>query len=447
MNTKGLGDENKRVQVFSWLHNRPADIFFVQETHSTIESENKWKENWGNNNMFFSHGTSNARGVGIFFKNFCDMKINKEYHDDDGRIIILDISLNDEQLTLINIYGPNIDNPIFFENICGKLQDFNCESIIWGGDFNLVLDVSLDKKGGIPRTHHNSQNCVKGIMEDYDLIDIWRKKNPTTRRYTWRSNTNPPILCRLDFFLISFNLYAQIDHCNILAGFKTDHSSIDIKVASVNEARGRGFWKFNVSLLHDMDYVNKIKQCIQDVNINCRYMTPDILWEFMKCQIRTVTIEYSAKISKTRKIHEKKLVNEINDLESTYAANPSDEVLNKIHKCNIDLEALYKIKTNGCIVRSRANCVEYGERNSRYFINLEKRNQKQKVITKLITDNGDVLTSGNDILNEEKAFYQQLYSSCNPDHCNLNDLLDNADVPKLDNNLSSSCEGLISVKE
>ena len=50
---------------------------------------------------------------------------------------------------------------------------------------------------------------------------------------------------------------------------------------------------------------------------------------------------------------------------------------------NHDIANSYK--TKGCIIRSRAKCVEFGERNSCYFINLEKRNQRQKVITKIVT--------------------------------------------------------------
>ena len=63
--------------------------------------------------------------------------------------------------------------------------------------------------------------------------------------------------------------YTQTDQCNISSGFKTDHSSVDVKIISTKESRGRGFWKCNVSLVHDIDYVNKIKQCIHGVNTNC----------------------------------------------------------------------------------------------------------------------------------------------------------------------------------
>ena len=447
MNARGLGDDKKRVQVFSWLHNKSADIFFLQETHSIVASENKWKDDWGNNNVFFSHGTSNAKGVAILFTDNFDVVITKEYHDDDGRIIILDIIINDEKMTIINVYGPNIDDPDFFDSIGIILRDFASETIIWGGDFNCVQDVSIDKKGGRPLTHVNSLKSIHSIMEEYDLIDIWRRRNPNIRCYTWHSNTNPPIFCRLDYFLISFSLYTQIDQCNISSGFKTDHSSVDVKIVSTKERRGRGFWKFNVSLLHDIDYVNKIKQCIHNVNTNCKYMDPNLLWDFVKCEIRTVTIEYSINISRNRRKSENSLIKKINELETIYSDNPTEKVSEEIKNCKDELESLYNIKTNGCIIRSRANYIEFGERNSKYFINLEKRNQKRKVIKKLITENGDIVTNGNEILDEEKRFYQKLYSSCKPDDCNLHELLIDVDAPKLDVVAQEGCEGTITLNE
>ena len=202
-------------------------------------------------------------------------------------------------------------------------------------------------------------------------------------RYTWHSSTKPPILCRLNYFFISFRLYTQIDQCDISLGFKTDHSSVDVRIISANERRVRGLWKFNASLLNDIDYVNKIKQFIHDVNAKCKYMNPNLLWDFMKCEKRTVTIEYSISISRNRKKkHENALVKKINELEANYSCNPTETVSNELKNCKDDLETLYQIKTNGCIVRSRAIFIEFGERNSKYFINLEKRNQKRKVIKK-----------------------------------------------------------------
>lgn len=39
----------------------------MQETHSTIDNELKWKSEWGGD-TYFSHGLSNSREVMILFK-------------------------------------------------------------------------------------------------------------------------------------------------------------------------------------------------------------------------------------------------------------------------------------------------------------------------------------------------------------------------------------------
>ena len=54
-------------------------------------------------------------------------------------------------ITLANLYAPNEDNLQFFEDIFNHLEVFKCEEIIVGGDFNLVLDLAGDKKGGLAK--------------------------------------------------------------------------------------------------------------------------------------------------------------------------------------------------------------------------------------------------------------------------------------------------------
>ena len=55
-------------------------------------------------------------------------------------------------MTLAYIYAPNKDNPAFFEDLFYNLSDFNCDDIVIVGDFNLVLDVEKDKRGGLSKT-------------------------------------------------------------------------------------------------------------------------------------------------------------------------------------------------------------------------------------------------------------------------------------------------------
>ena len=132
---------------------------------------------------------------------------------------------NEKFLTFANIYAPNEDKPSFFQNVYEHLSSFKCESIIIGGDFNLVLSLEKDKKGGFAKTHRNGLKTIQEISENLDLLDVWRIYNPDDRRYTWRQQ-QPKVQCRLDFFLISQNVIDDVTNADIVPGYKTDHSMI-----------------------------------------------------------------------------------------------------------------------------------------------------------------------------------------------------------------------------
>ena len=84
------------------------------------------------------------------FDNNFQFNILKCYTDPQGRYIIVDVETEEKILTLVNIYAPNRDDPIFFRGISGKMLSFECDLIVFGGDFNLVCDVEQDKKAALP---------------------------------------------------------------------------------------------------------------------------------------------------------------------------------------------------------------------------------------------------------------------------------------------------------
>ena len=73
-------------------------------------------------------------------------------------------------------------------------------------------------------------------------------------------------------------------------------------------------------------------------------------------------------------------------------------------------------KTEGIIFRAKLQWVEQGEKNTKYFLNLEKQNYNLKYIKKLITNETTALIKPNEILEEERRFYRNLYSTRLPDN-------------------------------
>ena len=69
-----------------------------------------------------------------------------------------------------------------------------------------------------------------------------------------------------------------------------------------------------------------------------------------------------------------------------------------------ELTKIQEEKLKGSIIRSRAEWIQFGEKPSKLFCNLEKYNYTTKTITSLTTDDGLILDKQVDILNETSLF-------------------------------------------
>ena len=219
-NARGLKNRVKRREVFYWLKRKGTKVALLQETHSTLETEKEWEADW-DGDIQFCHGTSAARGVAILFDKSISKKIFQIIKDTDGRFIILDIEINIMRLTLANVYGPNEDNSDFYIDFIEKIESIPQDNRIIGGDFNLVLEINIDKKGGLKTTHMKSKCVLQSYMEETEMIDIWRFQNPEEKKYTWIRRNPSLILCRLDFFLVSYGLVQKIEKSFIGTSFRS----------------------------------------------------------------------------------------------------------------------------------------------------------------------------------------------------------------------------------
>ena len=229
LNVRGLSNFHKRRAIFSWCRKQKADLIFLQETHSTTERQDQWRKEWGAS-VLFSHGSTNARGVAILIKNSLNITIQQSEISSDGRFIVLKAAINNEIYTIANIYAPNKDADAvkFYRNLSKLLRNDEfgtVENIIIGGDFNCPLDITLDKKGGLPIPRKYVINSIDELQNEFSLHDIWRLKNPTLQSFTW-GRCSPFIFCRLDYWLISDKLHDLITKVDIIPSIKTDHSAI-----------------------------------------------------------------------------------------------------------------------------------------------------------------------------------------------------------------------------
>ena len=142
----------------------------------------------------FSCCSGASGGVPILFNNNFAFQLERSHSNRKGRSIICDIKTNGRLFTLATIYAPNDDDPTLFESFFSHPLDFHCDDIVLGGDFNLVLNLEKDKKGGRAKTHTKAVNVINEHATKFDLVHAWRVSNPDILRYTCRRR-RPEIRC------------------------------------------------------------------------------------------------------------------------------------------------------------------------------------------------------------------------------------------------------------
>ena len=259
-NVSGLGNRLKRRTLFRNFHSMSNSIFLLQETHSCQATEKLWLTEWGGQGLF-GHGTSSSKGVAFLFpRNFAG-KINETYMDPTGRIIIVNIDIEKENFTLVNIYSPTQNETQqqiqIIDILETKIGMFRTDNIIIGGDFNLHLNPELDAISFKPSPNKVYRQNLIAFLESNDLTDIWRVYNPEKQVFTWRRGT---LKSRLDYFFVSQHLLNSTK-CEILPGLLSDHCLLRLVHTQNNEQlRGTGLWKFNSRLLEDEYYINLMKE-------------------------------------------------------------------------------------------------------------------------------------------------------------------------------------------
>ena len=102
-------------------------------------------------------------------------------------------------------------------------------------------------------------------------------------------------------------------------------------------------------------------------------------WDVIKMEIRSFTVQYSKRKARLEKDKENQLLTKLNDLQEKLCSSRNDlNLLNENYTLKAKLEKLLNKKIKGTILRSKARWYENGEKNSSYFLNLEKRNFLRK---------------------------------------------------------------------
>ena len=110
-----------------------------------------------------------------------NFKIKSITRDKEGHYIMIKGSIQEEYITIVNIYVPNIGAPQYIRQMLTAIKGETDSNTITVGDFNTPLST-MDRSSKMKI--NKETEALNDTLDQIDLIDIYRTSHPETADYT-----------------------------------------------------------------------------------------------------------------------------------------------------------------------------------------------------------------------------------------------------------------------
>ena len=161
-----------------------------QESENPAMNSHMWKQKFSEKKkkrneitfFFFSFLRSLLNGIEILISDKTGFEMKAMKRDKEGHYITITGSIQEEDITIINIYAPNMGAPqCVRQMLINVKREINSNTIIVG-DFNTPL-TTIDRS--TKQKINKETLTLKETMDQLDLIDIYRAFHPKTINFTF----------------------------------------------------------------------------------------------------------------------------------------------------------------------------------------------------------------------------------------------------------------------
>ena len=121
LNVNGLNAPTKRHRLVEWIQKQHPYICCLQETHFRPRDTYRMKAR-GWKKIFHANGNQKKAGVAILISDKMDFKIKTITRDKEGHYIMIKGWIQEEGITIVNIYAPNIGAPQYIRQILTAIK-------------------------------------------------------------------------------------------------------------------------------------------------------------------------------------------------------------------------------------------------------------------------------------------------------------------------------------
>ena len=161
-------------------------------------------------------------GVAILISDKIDFKIKIIKRDKEGYYIRIKGSIQEEYITIVNIYAPSTEAPQYIRQTLTDIKGETDSNTVIVGDFNTPL-TPMGKS--LKQKINKKTQVFNDTLDEIDLIDIFRTFHPNAEEYTFFSSTHG-IFSRIDHILGHKSNLSKFKKMEITSSIFSDHNTM-----------------------------------------------------------------------------------------------------------------------------------------------------------------------------------------------------------------------------
>ena len=225
LNVNGLNVPTKRHRLAEWIQKQEPYICCLKETHFRPRDTYRLKVR-GWKKIFHANGNQKKGGVVILISDKIDFKTKTNTRDKEGHYIMIKGSFQEEDITIVNIYAPNIGASQYIRQILTAIKGEIDSNTIIVGDFNTPLSP-MDRSSKM-KINKETQ-ALNDTVSKMDLMDIYRTFHPKTTESTFFSSAHGTF-SRTDYILGHKSSLGKFKKIEIVSSIFSDHNAMRLDI-------------------------------------------------------------------------------------------------------------------------------------------------------------------------------------------------------------------------